>query len=457
MANKITSFEAETTKIVSTFIISALVLLLLTVGSGLLGSIYYSKYFPILSSLGIPFQTLRPFHTVAAVTWIYMGGLAVVFSFLFSQSKQDHLKQNAIFRRTKLQLKIWLLAGILAFGSLIFQFYTGREYIVFHPIISILILWGWILYARSFFQVVGFNLKKQPVYIWMLITSIFLFIYSFVEAHAYLLSYFETYPLRDIAVQWKSYGALVGSFNLIVYGSLIYVASRLTKEMDYAYSNTAFFLFFIGTLNSFTNFAHHTYHIPQSLWVKWIAFSISMLEIIILFKVLLDMFGLKKMWQLKERFPQTTLLLLLTTIWTALQLILSLLISVPPLNSFVHGTLIVLAHSMGTTIGIDTMAVLAGIALLVQQHRKMLNIPQPSLSQTGLPIAIFNIGLLILWLNLIYEGLRTGVMLFDNQVIPSILIFSKYFSTLFLMGGGMILLGIFWIVISWIWSTCNKR
>ncbi|MEK8020899.1 MAG: hypothetical protein VSS75_028850, partial [Candidatus Parabeggiatoa sp.] len=143
MANKISSFEAETTKIVSIFIISALVLLLLTVGSGILASIYYSKYFPALSNWGIPFQTLRPFHAVAAVTWIYMGGLAVVFSFLFSQSKQDHLKQNAILRRTKLQLKIWLLAGILAFGSLIFKFYTGREYIVFHPIISVLILWGW--------------------------------------------------------------------------------------------------------------------------------------------------------------------------------------------------------------------------------------------------------------------------------------------------------------------------
>ena len=36
--------------------------------------------------------------------------------------------------------------------------------------------------------------------------------------------------MRDMAVEWKSYGSLVGSFNLIVYGNLIYLSEKISFD-----------------------------------------------------------------------------------------------------------------------------------------------------------------------------------------------------------------------------------
>ena len=48
--------------------------------------------------------------------------------------------------------------------------------------------------------------------------------------HAYLLpSVFES-PIRDLQVQWKSCGTLVGSFNFMMYGSLTYVGEKMSGD-----------------------------------------------------------------------------------------------------------------------------------------------------------------------------------------------------------------------------------
>ena len=49
----------------------------------------------------------------------------------------------------------------------------------------------------------------------------------------------------------------------------------------------------MGVLNSFTNYGHHTFHLPQTPWIHWISFVISMLDTVILAKVLLDVLGLQ--------------------------------------------------------------------------------------------------------------------------------------------------------------------
>ena len=136
---------------------------------------------------------------------------------------------------------------------------------------SLLIYAGWILFTWNFFSVVGFGLKGKPVFVYMWYTSLLLFLWSFAEGHAWHFAVVGEQPLRDISIQWKSYGPLVGTFNLLVYGSLGYIACCRSGHTSSAVSRTGYCLLFVGIVNSFTNFGHHTYHLPQSHLVKWIS------------------------------------------------------------------------------------------------------------------------------------------------------------------------------------------
>ena len=53
--------------------------------------------------------------------------------------------------------------------------------------------------------------------------------------------------------------------------------------------------------------------------------------------------------------------------WTCAMLLSAILISVPPLNSVIHGTHVVTAHAMGTEIGIDSMILLGGISWILSE------------------------------------------------------------------------------------------
>ncbi len=151
-------------------------------------------------------------------------------------------------------------------------------------------------------------------------TSVILFVFSFVEAHAWLLDWLSARPVRDFAIQWKAMGSLVGSFNLLVYGSISWLGSRLSGDARFARSGAAYALFLVGVLNSFTNYGHHTYHLPQGEMMKWVSFLVSMTEIIILAKVVWDCAGIGRKWASRGTFPVVSALLVATTAWTCARL-----------------------------------------------------------------------------------------------------------------------------------------
>ncbi len=257
--------------------------------------------------------------------------------------------------------------------------------------------------------------------------------------------------MRDLAIQWKSYGTLVGSFNLIVYGGIIYLGEQLTGDRAYGHSRLAFFLFFVGILNSFTNYGHHTYHIPQTEWVKWIAFIVSMTEIIILFKVLWDLVTLKKLWGGHGRGPHRLAVLLLcaTTLWTFLQLILSILISIPPVNTLFHGTHIIVAHSMGSMIGIDSFALMAVGAFLFQKYRQTEASPRLGVFQAW-SVGFLNLGLFVLWGGLVHTGFHSGMRLYFEGILPQASQFPPYLGSVFIITGLVITLSAGILMTPWV-------
>jgi nitric oxide reductase subunit B len=417
--------------------------LAIAVISGTVGTLAYASHHVWLTERGITLQHLRPIHTSFATAWVFLGGIAVCYVYALSQRPPA----SAAWRwGERLHWWCWIGAGAAIVVTTAAGWFSGREYLGFHPACSIPILVGWGVFIALWIRATGFRFRGQPVYVYMWNVALLLFVYTFVEAHLFLFDGIGLNPVRDTALQWKAYGALVGSFNLLVYGAVLWVAERISGDRGYAQSNMAFGLFYVGLVNSFTNFAHHTYHLPQSHWVKWISFVVSMAEMIILAKVLWDVLKLPGGW---NRTPATRFVNVCfgaATVWTLLQLVVSLLISIPPLNALLHGTHVVTAHAMGSMLGIDSMILWGAVAWVLAAGGGR----AASLLRGRWPIVAIcwtNIALLAFWGGLLVNGTAQAVRRYGGASAPAT--YSDRFPWVFGWAGAAAALGILVLLVCW--------
>jgi nitric oxide reductase subunit B len=392
------------------FIRGGLIAIGITVLFGILGALYsVPALAPAFQSIGLDMRQLRPIHTAFAAAWIFLGGIAVVHRWL-----QDHGGMATPGDRLRLRVQIlcWSIAGVGILATLMLRIGSGREYVGFHPVFSVFILVGWVCYAWNFFRIAGPRFFERPIYLTMWGVGMLFFMVTFIEQHMYLLPSVFGNPVQDLQVQWKASGTLVGSFNLFVYGSIIYIGERISRDTGYGHSKTAYALLGVGLLNSFTNFAHHTYHLPQGHLIKWISFVVSMMEITILCRATYDL------WQLVRKTEESEFCAARGSFaaskhWTVFILLSSVLISIPPLNAIIHGTYVVAGHAMGATIGIDTMVLLGALIWILGEHlqaregedaSKVLHNPSMRAIVVGLNISV---AALVGWLHL--SGTITGI------------------------------------------------
>jgi len=318
---------------------------------------------------------------------------------------------------------LWGLAGLGALLTLPFGITSGREYLGLHPVFSLMIWVGWVFFAWTFIKKVWHGFWGRPVYVYMWTTGILFFLWTFAEGHAYLLPGVREYPIADLQIQWKSCGTLVASFNQMVYGSLFFIGERQSGDTRVAQSRTAFAFFGIGLLNSFTNYVHHTYHLPQSEAIKWIAFLVSMLEIILLVKVFQDVLtAIAKRWSpYGNGFGATNMFLRLAQRWNLCLLTLAILISVPPLNALIHGTHVVMAHGMGSELAIDSYILLGVFAFLFKDLYAKREVHENVIDSPGVKstIAFLNLNLVCLVLLLVCGGLVNGVTSYLDLPTPT--------------------------------------
>lgn len=398
----------------------ALICILFAILGGAVSSLHYmhaSSWF--LNEIGLTLPRIRPVHTSFASLWIFGASLAAIYHYLGTTG--DGLSRGDL-RRFRWHTWLWIGAGVGILVTLVGGLSTGREYLGFHPAFSAMLLLGWFLFAYNFLRRLRQGFFGQPIYIWFWTTGTLYFIWTFLEGHAWLLpSIFEN-PIRDLQIQWKSCGTLVGSYNFLMYGSLIYATEKMSGDKSYGQSSTAFWLFGVGCLNSFTNYVHHTYHLPQNELAKWISFVVSMLEVIILVKVFFDLMGAlakKREARHQSAFEARYALFNSGKWWTMAMLFTSLLLSIPPLNSLVHGTLVVAGHAMGATIGIDTMVQLGVCAFLITQLRPLRAarwLDRPVVRREIL-VANVSAGALVVWLTV--SGTVHGVSRYYGDPTPA--------------------------------------
>lgn len=342
---------------------AGLIFLLSTLTFGLLAGIQY--IYPGFLRDSFSFEKIRPLHVSSAVFWILTAAAGSVLTFLQEQHK---------ILRGKTLIKIQFYVFTITFSLILISYFAGifggREYWAFHPLFALPIIVGWILFLITFFLNLS-SLKSQPVYTWMWLTGAVFFLFTYLESNLWIIPGMGKTLSKDMAIQWKSYGSLVGSWNMLIYGCSIYLMDKIAGNKKYSLSNIGFGLYFLSLFNLMFNWGHHVYTLPIPAYIKDIGYLVSMTELFI--------FG-RMIWQWKSSVNATRKhfqylpyrFLLAADCWVFFTLALAIPMSVPAINIYMHGTFTIVAHTMGATIGINSMLLLAFACeiFLVGRHSK---------------------------------------------------------------------------------------
>lgn len=341
------------------FILLGLLALTVSLIFGALGAFKF-LYPEFLEAL--PFHKIRPLHVSLSVSWIFLATIGGIYYYL------PNFCQLSLYsvRAACWHFWLFLFTGLAILASYILGKFGGREYWEFPPVLSIPIFISWILFGVNYFKTVMQKRTAWPVYYWMWGTGIFFFFITFTESHLWIIPYFRDNMVREITVQWKAYGSLVGSWNMLVYGTAIFIMERISAEEKISLSKLAFSLYFLGLFSLMFGWAHHTYPIPNAPWIRHLAYFVSMTELLILGKIIWDWRSSLATYR-RFQHRHAYRFLFAADIWIFLNLILGIIISVPAANLFTHGTHVTVAHAMGTTIGINTMILLASVFYIIEE------------------------------------------------------------------------------------------
>lgn len=412
------------------FLLTALVMLLIGLCFGLLAATSY--IIPTFLKIQLGFISLRPLHVSTVVFWIILGATGCVYSGLELYAKKEVTTKLSI-----IQWCLWIIAIIGVFYSYFTKSFGGREYWEFNPIWALPIAIAWIIFLINFIKIIR-KIKGWPVYIWMWLTGITFFLFTFTENYLWLFPYFREHFITDMTIQWKVNGSLVGSWNQILYGTAFFLMDKIENKKSVGRSKITFIMFFLGLFNLMFNWGHHIYTLPTEKYIRYIGYTVSMTEWIFFIRIIYtwkkNISSIQKNY---HYFPYR--FIMAADFWVFLNMGQAILMSIPAINIFTHGTHITVAHSMGTTIGINSMILFAACFEFFNINRYTNHLAYKILNKCFWTLQI---SLIIFWISLNLAGIKKGIWQMSEQqtsfskMMDSL---SPYFKTFYLSGIGLLI------------------
>ena len=414
---------------------------------GVIGGFQY--LLPDFLKESLSFQRSRPLHVYLVLSWIFTAAQGGLYYYIPRVAGRKLAWTAGAWAHFILQLII----SVLIVTQFFMGQFGGREYLEFPPIYGLFVLLSWVPLVINFFATLKPRYREAPVYIWSWTTGLLFFYITYTESYLWLIDYFNGNIVRDTTVQWKALGSMVGSWNMLVYGTAMYIMEKISGDTKPNRSVQAFFFYFLGMTNLMFNWGHHTYIVPAAPWVKTVSFVISMTELLILGNII---------WQWRKTIQEAQRnyhhlayrLLSYADFWIFLNLLLAIVISIPSVNYYTHGTHFTVAHAMGATIGINTMLLLASVFYIAKIGDRT---PHNNREKwAGALLLIFNIALVLFWISLLGAGFqkisdRINKVLFAEMMSRS----APYFK-LFTYTGVFIFIALLGVLLLAIRSLCKS-
>ena len=374
------------------FLITSLCILVLGLFFGILAATIY--IFPDFLKHQLGFVSLRPLHVTSAIFWIILGATGCIYNGL-----KQHIKEATTYKIAFIQWVLWIVAIIGIVISYFNKDFGGREYWEFNPIWALPIAIAWMLFLVNFYSLVK-KIKDWPVYIWMWLTGVLFFLFTFSENYLWIFPYFREHFITDMTIQWKVNGSLVGSWNQILYGTAFFLMDKISNTKNTGTSKFAFAMYFLGLFNLMFNWGHHIYTLPTENYIRYIGYIVSMTEWVFFIKIIYDWrASINTIQKNYHYFPYR--FIMAADIWVFLNMGQAILMSIPAINIYTHGTHVTVAHAMGTTIGINTMILLAACFEFFNKKEQSRNL--------NYLFWLLQISLLVFWLSLNGAGIQKGI------------------------------------------------
>jgi nitric oxide reductase subunit B len=389
------------------FILTGLLLLSVGMMFGLIGMLQY--LIPGFLKQYLSFEKIRPLHVSSVVFWIIFGAIGSVINYVQQYTGRVIYSQRLV----NIQWALFVGTTILILVSYCLGMFGGREYWEFPPVLALPIIAGWLLFSFNVIKSMP-TFRHQPVYVWMWLTGVVFFLFTFLESYLWVFPSFRNNIVNDMTIQWKSYGSMVGAWNMLIYGCSIYLMEKISGDKNYGHSTIAFALYFTGLFNLMFNWGHHIYTLPSHHFIQYISYAVSMTELGILGRILWK--WKSSLSDAKKHFHYIAFRFLVAADWWIfLSLLLAIMMSIPGVNLYTHGTHITVAHTMGTTIGINTFLVLA-IAFDILHVNCFGAVPYTKYFNKAYWLA--NISLFVFWIALILVGIEKAKWQMGANRIP---------------------------------------
>lgn len=387
-------FDEENAKRASLpFFILAACSFILTSIVGLLASFIVA--FPDINHSILPFERLRPLHTLLPIVGV-LAGLQGWISFItFEKGK----KNTSSLSNLSFSLLLIFISG--AGLSLVLGKFSGREYFSWPPLFSIPLILSIVIMCFLLFKKFSYLFKKSPEGSWLIgFGSIFILI-GLTESLAWLIPSIGNNFVKDLTLQWHGIDTFFAGLNAFLYGLGVFVLQKDPKPLrkNWLYAIAVFSLLF--------TFGHHHYVSPQPHFFKILAFIASMIGMFSFVKH----FRAYKIKAKEEMASRSVLETLFRSVklWTIVSFGTGILFAIPQFNLIVHGTYFIVIHAMGSMIGVQLMLVfVAGFSIYKSASQK-------SDDRIKLGVKLLNNTLILLWVLMGIIGLIKGIMRIDHN------------------------------------------
>lgn len=194
--------------------------------------------------------------------------------------------------------------------------------------------------------------SKTPEGAWLIVIGLLLVALGLGERSAEIIA--QPNMTRGLTVEWHALDTFFAGWNAALYG-LGMVA--IMRPGDRGRPLRGKWLFVLATFCLLSTFAHHHYMSAQPSMLKWIALVASMLAAVSFTR---HVWAILMSWGkhgVDHKSPPERAFFLAAEFWTLSAVGTGILLAVPQINIIMHGTTAIVAHSMGSMIGVNVMIV----------------------------------------------------------------------------------------------------